>query len=330
MAKQEEKQFKYDVSIWDHEYEEYEKEWKWTIDGNKIKRTDLEKAANFQDATQKQKWNRDVQIQTLEYKTSVEAFNRSEKNYERQLAFNNLAAAQAFETERAQYEELKAEASFDKQDELIKTLQSEGAARAQGISGRSASKAASSILAQEGRNIAILNESMLNANKQHMQNLAKIATDKYGADMNAYAKRLLKPSRPPAVPMPFKTPVAFLQDPLKRDKPPKPIKGAAAKGMGTLGKIGQVLGIAASVASLFSFSDDRLKYDITRVGTSKKGIPKYTFKYRQDGKHGPTYIGTSAQDLIKMGREDAVVQKEKGGFYMVDYSKIDVNFEQIS
>ena len=32
MAKQEEKQFKYDVSIWDHEYEEYEKEWKWTID----------------------------------------------------------------------------------------------------------------------------------------------------------------------------------------------------------------------------------------------------------------------------------------------------------
>ena len=64
---------------------------------------------------------------------------------------------------------------------------------------------------------------MLNANKQHMQNLAKIATDKYGADMNAYAKRLLKPSRPPAVPMPFKTPVAFLQDPLKRDNPPKPI-----------------------------------------------------------------------------------------------------------
>ena len=100
--------------------------------------------------------------------------------------------------------------------------------------------------------------------------------------------------------------------------------------MGTLGKIGQVLCIAASVASLFSFSDDRLKYDITRVCTSKKGIPKYTFKYRQDGKHGPTYIGTSAQDLIKMGREDAVVQKEKGGFYMVDYSKIDVNFEQIS
>ena len=71
MAKQEEKQFKYDVSIWDYEYDEYEKEWKWTIEGNKIKRTDIEKAANFQDATQKQKWNRDVQIQNLEYKTSV-------------------------------------------------------------------------------------------------------------------------------------------------------------------------------------------------------------------------------------------------------------------
>ena len=49
-----------------------------------------------------------------------------------------------------------------------------------------------------------------------------------------------------------------------------------------------------------------------------------------DGKHGPTYIGTSAQDLIAMGREDAVGQTEKGGFYGVDYSKLDVDMEAVS
>ena len=93
-------------------------------------------------------------------------------------------------------------------------------------------------------------------------------------------------------------------------------------------KIAGVAGAVASVASLFS--DDRLKYNITRVGTSKEGIPKYTFKYRFEGKHGPTYIGTSAQDLIAMGREDAVGTTEKDGFYYVDYSKLDVEFEKLT
>ena len=49
-----------------------------------------------------------------------------------------------------------------------------------------------------------------------------------------------------------------------------------------------------------------------------------------DGKHGPKYIGTSAQDLISIGRKDAVGQKEKDGFYYVDYSKLDVDMEVVT
>ncbi len=77
-------------------------------------------------------------------------------------------------------------------------------------------------------------------------------------------------------------------------------------------------------------SDDRLKYDINRVGTSPSGIPEYTFRYRGEGAHGPTYKGTSAQDLLAMGRKDAVGQTEKDGFLGVDYSKLDVDFEVIT
>ena len=89
------------------------------------------------------------------------------------------------------------------------------------------------------------------------------------------------------------------------------------------------MGTVASVAALFP-SDDRLKYDITRVGTSPSGIPKYTFRYRLDGEHGPKYMGTSAQDLLAMGRNDAVGQTEKDGFYKVDYSKLDVTMEVVT
>jgi len=73
-----------------------------------------------------------------------------------------------------------------------------------------------------------------------------------------------------------------------------------------------------------------LKYDITRIGTSPSGIPKYTFRYRLDGEHGPKYMGTSAQDLLAMGRKDAVGQTEKDGFYKVDYSKLDVTMEVVT
>ena len=104
--------------------------------------------------------------------------------------------------------------------------------------------------------------------------------------------------------------------------------GGGGGGGGFLGAFATLATIGAQFAG--GASDDRLKYDITRVGTSKKGIPKYTFKYRFDGKHGPTYIGTSAQDLIAMGREDAVGTTEKDGFYYVDYSKLDVEFEQVT
>ena len=73
-----------------------------------------------------------------------------------------------------------------------------------------------------------------------------------------------------------------------------------------------------------------MKYDINRVGTSKKGIPIYTFRYRHEGKHGPKYKGTSAQDLLNTKFEDAVVQTEKNGFLYVDYSKVDVEFEKVT
>ena len=78
------------------------------------------------------------------------------------------------------------------------------------------------------------------------------------------------------------------------------------------------------------FSDDRLKYDINRVGTSNKGVPIYTFRYRFEGKHGPKYKGTSAQDLLNTKFKNAVGQTETDGFLYVDYSKLDVEFEQVT
>jgi len=68
-------------------------------------------------------------------------------------------------------------------------------------------------------------------------------------------------------------------------------------------------------------SDVRLKENITKTGVSKSGIPTYTFNYKNDNQ---LWSGTMAQDLLNMGREDAVVTMENG-YYGVDYNMIDVD-----
>ena len=69
------------------------------------------------------------------------------------------------------------------------------------------------------------------------------------------------------------------------------------------------------------FSDKRLKKNIRRIGKSPSGINIYEFNYKDiEG----TYRGVVSQDTPS----DAV-ERDFNGYDMVDYNKIDVNFEKI-
>ena len=79
---------------------------------------------------------------------------------------------------------------------------------------------------------------------------------------------------------------------------------------GALGGIGKM-----------ALSDIRLKENINKTGVSKSGIPIYTFNYKNDNQ---LWSGTMAQDLLSMGREDAVTIMGNG-YYGVYYDMIDVD-----
>ena len=72
-----------------------------------------------------------------------------------------------------------------------------------------------------------------------------------------------------------------------------------------------------------AMSDVRLKENINKTGVSKSGIPIYTFSYKNDNQ---VWSGTMAQDLLEIGRDDAVLLMDNG-YYAVDYSTIDVDME---
>ena len=248
------------------------------------------------------------------------------------------------------------------QGALLEGLQKQGQALASGQSGRTARKNVQSVIAQQGQVQASLaaqliqeqtgyefalekghkgaalagrqlHQSMLSGRDQYLSDNMQAELQHYGANLQAESQLAPTPQLPPQLNPPIELPRPEVTPP---PEPPsqeqwealKPPPGSTAGGSGLMGVIATVAQVGAQVA--IAQSDDRLKYDITRVGTSPSGIPKYTFKYRMDGKHGPKYIGTSAQDLISIGRKDAVGQKEKDGFYYVDYSKLDVDMEVVT
>ena len=165
-----------------------------------------------------------------------------------------------------------------------------------------------------------LKESLNSADLQFTADNQRVVLERYSADLGAEGQIAPEAVMAPAPSMPVKAPTPFTQEPPAAPSwsdyaRTHPIRGAITKSPSLLQQI---------------FSDDRLKYDINRVGTSKKGVPIYTFRYRFEGKHGPKYKGTSAQDLLNTKFSDAVGQTEKDGFLYVNYSKLDVEFEKIT
>ena len=75
-------------------------------------------------------------------------------------------------------------------------------------------------------------------------------------------------------------------------------------------------------------SDRRLKRNIIFRSYSKSGIPVYEFEYINKSDGEGRYVGTMAQDLLKLGKSKAVIT-DKEGYYLVNYDKIDVNFYEI-
>ena len=79
-----------------------------------------------------------------------------------------------------------------------------------------------------------------------------------------------------------------------------------------------------------------MKKDIKPAGTSPSGIPTYTFKYISGmvDANGEAldstsrFSGVMAQDLLQLA-PNALLQVHPDGYYSVDYSKIDVDFEKL-
>ena len=101
--------------------------------------------------------------------------------------------------------------------------------------------------------------------------------------------------------------------------PPRDTFGMIVSGLQT------GLGIASSVAVLAA-SDLRLKRDVEIVGKSPQGYKIYEYAYA--GNPIKRFRGVMAQDVMK--KNPMAVHINERGFFHVDYSKVDVDFEEVN
>ena len=200
------------------------------------------KEYDYQDETNQLNYQYQLQIRDYEQNLAERQYQKSEQNYKKQLAFNNLAAARAYESENRRMQEIEIGDAFAKQDVFVREAEAVGEVLARGQAGRSAGKAVQAELAGIGRNLAIMEESMKSAYKQYNQNLQSISLQKYGADMNAEAARMLKPERLPEIPEPLAVPRAKEIKPYKLKIGPKAFTPGYNPTADIFGSLGDVAG----------------------------------------------------------------------------------------
>lgn len=220
------RKYAYDKKLYRFNWQQAKRDFKYAKRGRNIAIANEAAELGWREATAMQDYQHSMAIRNYEYNMQMQAYNKSEQTYKQQLNFNNIAAQVAMESENRFLEEQRTATAFEHQDLFVKALESEGLAAARGQSGRSAAKVIDAIMAQDGRNQAILAESLVSADKQYKVNLKKIQTDKYGADIAAEANRMLPPSMMPALPKPIPLPRSIFQMPQRPRKPPAPIRSS--------------------------------------------------------------------------------------------------------
>lgn len=244
------RQYQYNTDMWNWSWEDTQAREKYAQQGIDIQRGNIESEYGYRDETAARDWAAGMRIQDFKYTNELKQFIQSEKNYSSQLKFNNIAAAMAHESEQRKLKEIKIGQAFQAEDRMISSIEKEGEAQATGQAGRSMGKRLQAEGMKTGMAEGRAMESARSAETQFQKSIAKINLEKYGADLNAEAQRMIKPEREPALPKPMKLPRPVLQDAYVSKKPPAPVKGAMATSAGWGGVLGAAGGVMAATSGV--------------------------------------------------------------------------------
>ena len=231
-ARNEEKAFlkkkynEYDLPLWEMQGERLVADRDELIRSIKLKQANELKLADFKDKNNLRNYQQSLKIRDFEIEQQQRLFNKSEGLYAE-------AVRSGYEQASVQMFETKQQYAFQNESNIIESIQKKGELAVKSQAGKNLVKAAQSQLADEGRQMAIMTESIVSADRSTRMQLRQHL-------IKSHAQRMLKPQAPPMPLKPLKTPVADYEMPRALqdfDFGPKPIEGVATTQVPSMGSV---------------------------------------------------------------------------------------------
>jgi hypothetical protein len=212
----------------------------------------------YQTAAQQMDWQLQQTLQDAEYRSSIRAFEQSEKTFAEQVRLNSLAAGRAYEGAQTQMRLSQAQAALEADTLRTQTAKQQGAVAASGRSGASMARLAMDAQQQYGRDLGLLATNLAFAKTDFALGQMDGWLSQQSANAEAQSRRMLRPMDKINIPQPVGIPQAYIPQPIDIPKPivnqinpivpdriiapPEPIKGPVpiARAPSTLGLIGNI------------------------------------------------------------------------------------------
>ena len=129
-----------------------------------------------------------LKVRENNWKREQTRYTQSVAQYNMTRDENQNAANRAYASEQQRLNNIYRRASFSKQDQLVKLAQATGAAAATGRRGRSINRLDTDVVAQFGRNQAIMAQSLLGAQQAYDTRTDAIRREQISSNNQAYSQ----------------------------------------------------------------------------------------------------------------------------------------------
>ena len=106
-------QYEYDMAMYEYDLEERDRLYEYAVDQTNIARNNALNTINFQEQSAIQDWKFEEEMSISNYNAQVDAYNKGERLFEKQVDYNSIAADIAYQQNADQLIDRKTKAGFD-------------------------------------------------------------------------------------------------------------------------------------------------------------------------------------------------------------------------
>ena len=222
----------YDLPMWNMNKDKLIAQRDEIIRSIELQQRNEKKRAEFQDKNNLRNYQHSLKIREMKYENDVKLKRRSD-------FFTDKAIQSGIAQQQQEEFQTHQQYAFENEENIVASIIAKGEAAVKSQSGRSAVKAMQSMIADEGRQMAIMTENIINARQDGRARLNDFL-------IQQEAGRMLEPSKGIAPLKPLEAPLSEYELPRaleEFDFGPQPIPGVATT------QVPSMLGVMASAAS---------------------------------------------------------------------------------